>query len=61
MYAWIWGHLPGNTLVRVLIAFVVAFAVVTVLFLWLFPIVDAMLPIDDSQISSAAVHGLSLG
>ena len=57
MYAWIWGHIPGNSWVRVMIAVSLVLAVVAVLFLWIFPIVDAMVTFDDSEISSSEAVG----
>ena len=32
MYGWIWRHLPGNTLVRVLISLVLVLGIVFLLF-----------------------------
>lgn len=56
MYGWMWSNLPGPTPVRILITVLLAFLVVAVLYLWVFPVVDEKLQIDDSQISSAGVN-----
>ena len=53
MYGWMWSHLPGPTPIRLLITFLFAFLLVAVLFLWVFPAIDEMLLIDDSEISSS--------
>jgi hypothetical protein len=47
MYVWIWRHLPGPLVVRVLQALVLVAAATTALFLWVFPRVEAALPYTD--------------
>lgn len=53
MYGWLWNVLPGPTPVRILLLVLLFALLVVVLFLWVFPIVDAMLPIDESEIETA--------
>ncbi|WP_328888065.1 hypothetical protein [Streptomyces sp. NBC_00316] len=47
MYGWIWRHLPGNAWVRGLISLVLALAVVYVLFQYVFPWAEPLLPFGD--------------
>ena len=47
MYAWIWRHLPGNALVKVVQAAVLVAAVVTLLLFVVFPWLEPVLPFDD--------------
>jgi hypothetical protein len=47
MYGWIWRHLPGNTLVRSLVSLLLAFGVVVVLFQWVFPWAEPLMPFND--------------
>jgi hypothetical protein len=50
MYPWIWRHLPGPTAVRVLTATFLILAIVVVLFLWVFPALEAVIEYDSSQV-----------
>ncbi len=50
MYGWIWRHLPGPWLVRLLIALVLVLAVVAVCFLWVFPAVAPYVPFNDTTV-----------
>ncbi|WP_169745238.1 hypothetical protein [Streptomyces megasporus] len=50
MYGWIWRHLPGNTLVRALISLVLALTVVYVLFQYVFPWAEPLLPFSDGTL-----------
>ncbi len=52
MYSWIWRHLPGPLLVRVLQGLVLLAAAVAVLFLVVFPRVEARLPYNDVTVST---------
>lgn len=63
MYGWLWNHLPGPTAVRVLIALALLFGVVAVLFLWVFPWLEPILPFGDVTVDSAGASstGLSTG
>ena len=57
MYVWLWRHLPGPFLVRVLQATVLLGLVVTALFLWVFPEVEARLPYQDVTVPSDPTPG----
>lgn len=60
MYGRMWDRIPGPLPVRILITVLVAFVVLVVLFLWVFPALDARLSIDDSDVSSLGVVALGL-
>jgi hypothetical protein len=47
MYGWIWRHLPGNVWVRSLLSLVLVLAVVYVLFQYVFPWAEPLLPFND--------------
>lgn len=47
MYVWFWRSLPGPLAVRVLLAGAAAAATVLVLFVLVFPAVEARLPYGD--------------
>ncbi|GGV00387.1 MULTISPECIES: hypothetical protein [Streptomycetaceae] len=47
MYGWIWRHLPGNTLVRAVLALLLVLGVVYVLFQYVFPWAEPLLPFGD--------------
>lgn len=50
MYAWIWRHLPGPLLVRLITAVVLAAAIVTLLMFVVFPWLEPMLPFNDVSV-----------
>ena len=50
MYGWLWRHLPGPALVRVLILLVLLAGLVLLLFEVVFPAVAPLLPIDDNTV-----------
>lgn len=50
MYGWLWRHLPGPTLVRVLIALVLLAAVVAVCFTWLYPAIAPHMPFNETTV-----------
>jgi hypothetical protein len=50
MYGFIWRHLPGPLLVRILLALVLVAAVVAVLFLWVFPAVAPIMPFNNGTV-----------
>ena len=52
MYVWIWRHLPGGRLLRVLQVLVLLAAVVALLFFYVFPTVEPMLPYTDVTVDS---------
>ena len=47
MYGWIWRHLPGPLVARLLQAVLLLAAAVALLFLVVFPRVEAALPYND--------------
>lgn len=47
MYGWLWRNLHGPLVARLLQATLLAAAVVTCLFLWVFPWVESRLPYSD--------------
>jgi hypothetical protein len=51
MYGFIWRHLPGPTLVRILLALVLALAAVAVLFLWVFPALAPIMPFNNGTVN----------
>ena len=58
MYVWIWRHLPGALVFRVMQALILLASVVAALFLWVFPRVEARLPYQDVTVptSTATPH-----
>lgn len=50
MYAWLWRHLPGPTVVRVLLATVAVVAVLAVCFVWVFPAIAPAMPFNDTTV-----------
>lgn len=54
MYGWIWRHLPGPVLVRLLLAVVLVLAVVAALFLWVFPAIAPHMPFNDQTVGAPA-------
>ena len=54
MYGWIWGRLPGNNLVRALLSLLMFAAVVAVLFTWVFPWAEPLLPSNDVTVNGGA-------
>lgn len=59
MYSWIWNHLPGPVLIRVLISLVTIGLLVAVLFAWIFPWLEPRLPFTDVTVQSPSSTGLS--
>ncbi|MDT0267129.1 hypothetical protein RM844_12600 [Streptomyces sp. DSM 44915] len=53
MYGWIWRHLPGNTLVRGVLALLLALGVVYLLFQYVFPWAEPLLPFNDVTVDDA--------
>lgn len=52
MYGWIWRHLPGNVWVRAAVSVVLALAVVFVLFQYVFPWAEPLLPFGDVTVDN---------
>jgi len=50
MYGWLWRRLPGPVWVRVGILGAVAFAVLVVCFLWVFPAVAPLMPFNNTTV-----------
>jgi hypothetical protein len=51
MYGFVWRHLPGPTLVRILLAVVLVLVVVAVLFLWVFPALAPIMPFNNGTVN----------
>ncbi|MEU8512685.1 hypothetical protein AB0C76_14005 [Kitasatospora sp. NPDC048722] len=47
MYGWIWRHLPGNTLVKAVVSLLLILGVVYLLFTYVFPWAEPLLPFGD--------------
>jgi hypothetical protein len=52
MYGWIWARLPGGTLVRALLSTLLFLLVVAVLFTWVFPWAEPLLPFNDVTVNN---------
>ena len=52
MYGWIWARLPGGTLVRALLALLLFLVAVAVLFTWVFPWAEPLLPFNDVTVNN---------
>ena len=50
MYGWLWRHLPGPTLVRVLISLVLLAAVAVACFAWLYPAIAPHMPFNETTV-----------
>ncbi|UJP41877.1 hypothetical protein [Cellulomonas palmilytica] len=50
MYGWLWRHLPGPAVVRVLLLAVLAAAVLAACFQWVFPAVAPYMPFNDTTV-----------
>lgn len=53
MYGWIWRHLPGPLLVRVLMALVLVVVVVAVCFQWVFPAIAPYMPFNQTTVDAS--------
>jgi hypothetical protein len=47
MYAWVWRHLPGPFVVRLLTAVVLVCGIIALLFFVVFPWADPLLPFNQ--------------
>jgi hypothetical protein len=54
VYGWLWNHLPGPLPVRLLVTVVLLFAVVCVLFLWVFPWLEPRLPFTGVTVQDSS-------
>ena len=61
MYGWLWGRLPGPTVLKVVEAVVLAGLVVALLFLVVFPWVADRLPFDQVTVDSQAAASSTVG
>ena len=50
MYGFLWRHLPGPLLVRLLLALILVLAVVAVLFVWVFPALAPIMPFNNGTV-----------
>jgi hypothetical protein len=50
MYGWLWRHLPGPALVRVLLLVLLAALVLAACFQWLFPWLAPFMPFNDTTV-----------
>jgi len=50
MYGWLWRHVPGPAWVRVLELALLALAVLTVCFLWVFPAIAPYMPFNNTTV-----------
>ncbi len=50
MYGWLWRHLPGPAVVRVLIAALLAAAALAACFLWLYPAIAPYMPFNETTV-----------
>ena len=57
MYVWLWRHLPGNVVARLLQSLVLFSLVVAVLFTWVFPAIEADLPYQDVTVPGPSATG----
>ncbi|WP_199827734.1 MULTISPECIES: hypothetical protein [Streptomyces] len=57
MYGWIWRHLPGNVLVRALISLLLALGAVYLLFEYVFPWAEPLLPFNDVTVDEGQETG----
>ncbi len=53
MYAWLWHRLPAGGLPRALLSAALAGAVLVLLFVVVFPRVEALLPYQDNTVAPA--------
>ena len=58
MYAWFWNRLPGNALVRTFLSLVLFIAVVAVLFKWIFPWAEPLLPFGDVTVDNGGTNSV---
>jgi hypothetical protein len=50
VYFWLWDRLPGGTAAKILISSGVILAVIAMLWFWVFPLAEPLLPFDDAQV-----------
>lgn len=52
MYGWMWRHLPGPVVVRVLLVLLLVAGVTVVCFEWVFPAIAAVVPLDNTMVGA---------
>ncbi|MBC3843325.1 hypothetical protein GXW82_33275 [Streptacidiphilus sp. 4-A2] len=52
MYGWIWARLPGSTPVRALLSLLLFLVAVAVLFTWVFPWAEPLLPFNNVTVNN---------
>lgn len=57
MYGWIWQHLPGNRAIKAIEALALLLAVVWVLFNYVFPALEPILPIGRDAVNHGGAFG----
>ncbi|MBM9505920.1 hypothetical protein [Actinacidiphila acididurans] len=57
MYGWIWRHLPGNGWMRAFISLMLILAIVYILFQYVFPWAEPLLPFNDVTVDNNSTTG----
>ncbi|GHG59125.1 hypothetical protein [Streptomyces griseocarneus] len=57
MYVWIWRHLPGNAWVKALMSLLLVLGTVYVLFQYVFPWAEPLLPFNDVTVDNGMPAG----
>ncbi|MFE8944169.1 hypothetical protein [Streptomyces sp. NPDC007856] len=52
MYGWIWRNLPGNAWVKAFISLLLILAVVYILFQYVFPWAEPLMPFNDVTVDN---------
>lgn len=50
MYGWLWRHLPGPGVVKVIFLLLLAAAVLAACFEWVFPWLEDYMPFNDTTV-----------
>ena len=54
MYGPLWRMLPGRWAVKALLSLILAFGVVVLCFLWVFPTIAPLMPFNDNTIQTGS-------
>ncbi|MDI3384801.1 hypothetical protein QIS99_00980 [Streptomyces sp. B-S-A8] len=57
MYGWIWRHLPGNTWLKALLSLALVVGFVFLLFQYVFPWAEPLLPFNDVTVNEGMGAG----
>jgi hypothetical protein len=57
MYGWIWRHLPGSAPVRAVVSLLLAFGFVYLLFQYVFPWAEPLMPFNDVTVNGSSGSG----